>query len=382
MKKKGMTLTSVLVAVALTSALAMATAKLISNQAKMNKIMTLTDQRDMITRFYSALMHNRVVWQCTLYDTSNSALLDEISGTTKPPNRSVELRTPDCKFKETADASGKGIKIEELRELTATHGSGDHYRSSGKFFSTAADNSVLLGQSLTEPDTGGWWKVSLTTVGIAKGSVDLTLTVEFDLAKYKAAHAGFDPPNIRETTTYKVRKGDPNIENMEEDCAISAVVAIDDLDSGVRGVTCSSGLGAQLVDVPAVLPEQKGNFLHTLADGTDARVGSAAGTENRTGLKIENVLPHAIENITSSGDYVETVVNSKDGVLAFPKKAAPCPHSDSVLWKIDKEGFFTNHRGPRGVQGLPGPPGRWGRKGDKGDPAPPCPATPPDCASI
>ena len=381
MKQKGMTLTSVLVAVALTSALAAATAKLISNQTKLNKIMTLTDQRDMITRFYSALMHNRVVWLCTLYDTSNSALLDDISGTTTPSNRSVELRTPDCKFKEAANAGGKGIKIEELRELTATHGSGDHYRSSGKFFSTAADNSVLLGQSLTEPETGGWWKVSLTTAGISKGSVDLTLTVEFDLTKYKAAHAEFDPPDFRETTTYKVRKGDPNVENMEEDCTNSAVVSIDDLNSGVRGVTCSSDLGVYLVDVPTVLQEKKGNFLHTLADGTDARVGTAPGTENRVGLEIEYVFPHAIENITSSGDYVETVVNSKPGVLAF-SAGNVCSNNSPVLWKIDKDGFFTNHKGPRGVQGLPGPPGYWGPKGEKGDPAPACPSPKPDCSSI
>ena len=165
MQRNGMTLTSVLVAVALTSALAVATAKLISNQAKLNKIMTLTDQRDMIARFYTALMHNRLVWRCTLYDPNNSALLDFISKTANSFSGNVELRTPDCKFKENFKTGGtKGI--EELRVLTNAHGSGDHYRSSGAFFAT--NNPVILGDSLTEHDNSGWWKVSLTASAIAK----------------------------------------------------------------------------------------------------------------------------------------------------------------------------------------------------------------------
>ena len=366
MKRKGMTLTSVLVAVALTSALAVATSKLISNQSKLNKIMELTDQRDMITRFYSALMHNRIVWRCTIYDPNNSALLDYISNTTNSFSDKVELRTPDCKFEEEFTTTGTAAGIKELRPLTAPHSSGNHYRSSGAFFDT--NNPMLLGKSITEHTSDGWWNAALTANSINKGSVDLTLTITFDRTKYKAAHGDFEPPDIRDTVEYKVRKGDPNVENMLEDCNTSAVVAIGDLASGLREVTCSSDFGIQLVNVPNVGTGQQGNFLHTLADGSDARVGG-----DRTGLKIENVLPHAIENITTSGDYQLTPVNGAAGVLAFPAGSAPCSNNEPVLTAISAgSGVWDNHKGPQGVQGLPGPPGRWGPQGPPGYPAPAC----------
>ena len=375
MKHTGMTITSVLVAVALTSALAVATAKLISNQAKLNKIMTLTDQRDMIVRFYSALMHNRLAWRCTLYDPQNSALLAYITNTTASFSGNVELRTPDCKFKENFNTTGTAKGIEELLVLTGTHGSGDHYRSSDAFFDT--NNPVMLGDSLTEHNNDGWWQVRLTGSAIAKGSIDLTLAVEFDEVKYKAKHGGFDPPDIRDTVVYKVRKGDPNIQDVKSTCADNeAITAIDDLRSD-RGVTCSDDF---LVDVPNIKPGAKGNFLHTLADGADlsARVGSASGTEGRTGLLLSNEYPFAIHNITAQGDYRHTNVSGQRGVLgSHCMEEDTSLNTDYVLHSIaGSPGTLTYgcsyNRGPKGRQGLPGPLGHEGDRGPRGHPAPPC----------
>ena len=369
----GMTLTSVLVAVALTSALAVATAKLISNQVKLNKIMTLTDQRDMIVRFYSALMHNRLVWRCTLYDPSNSALLDFISNTTNSFSGNVEMRTPDCKFKE--NFSGGGVAELVQFQATETHGSGDHYRSSGAFFDT--NNPSILRDSLTEHYDDGWWEVSLTASAIAKGSVDLTLTVQFDKDKYKTKHAQFDPPDIRDTVVYKVRKGDPNIKGIESRCHDNnkAIIAIDDLRSD-RGVTCSNDF---LVDVQRIGASASGNFLHTLADGADAnaRVGRASGTEDRTGLLVANEYPFAIHNITAQGDYRYTNVSGARGVLGSHCTEKNSVDSDYVLHSIAGSPGTLNYgcsynRGPRGKQGLPGALGHEGDQGERGDPAPAC----------
>ena len=406
MKQKGMTLASVLVAVALTSALAVVASKLVSNQAKLNKIMTLTDQRDMITRFYSALLHNRVVWRCTLYDSNNRHLLEYISDTTNSlANDKFELRTPDCKFKErvgslTTPAGDTTSGIEELHTLTAAHGSGDHYRSSSAFFAT---NPMHLKESLTTHDADGWWIVELTADPIAKGSVDLVLTVTFDHAKYKTAHANFDPPDIRDVVTYKVRKGDPNVEGVSEDCADHAVVAIDDLATGIRNITCSED---PLVKISNLPPNKKGKFLHSLADGKETTIiPSARGIsdpldpsvltqshiQGRTGLRQAIGKYYAITLITEDGDYELTPVdeftatNPAPGVLGFrpplPGSPGVCLHNSPALSEIiNGEGKWTNHQGPRGKQGLPGPHGHWGGSGDPGPPAPPCPATPPTCS--
>ena len=393
MKQKGMTLTSVLVAVALTSALAVVASKLVSNQAKLNKIMTLTDQRDMITRFYSALMHNRLVWRCTLYDTNNSALLAYITNTAASFSGTVELHTPDCKFKENSITEG----IEELRTLTSAHGSGDHYRSSGAFFDT--HNPVLLGESLTEHDANGWWRVRLTANPIAKGSIDLVLTVEFDEDNYKARHANFDPPDIRDTTEYKVRLGEPNVQGSQKDCSDKAIVAIDDLASGLRSITCSID---DLVDVPDVGTQARGHFLHSLPDGKrvgDAshllvgspapdvmitRAAMATDTTDRTGLRRAIPEQYAITQIYADGSYELAPVDGDPGVLGFkpalPGSQGVCLHNSPALSEIiGGVGKWTNHQGPRGKQGLPGPHGHWGDPGDPGPPAPPCPATPPPC---
>ena len=385
MQQKGMTLVSVLVAVALTAALAVASSRLISNQVKINKIMDLTDQRDMIARFYTALMHNRVVWRCTLYDPSNSSLLACISDTASCGVGHVRLKTPDCKFKAASGTSPSSHEgLEELRPLTGTHGVGDHYPASGTFFTT---NPTVLGESITEHDNNGWWATRLSAASVAKGSIDLVLTITFDRDKYKSRHAGFEPPDIRDTLTYRVRHGDPNVQGREEDCANTAVITVDDLATGLRGITCSD---AKLVDVqdnnarPVI---HKGQFLHALADGSDARVGNGGtGTQDRTGLKVEDIFPHAIQDINTHGDSIRVEVNSKDGVLGFEPKQEPCPaaKNDPVLAEITSTGEpkWDNQRGPRGAQGLPGPPGYWGLDGCQGRPSPPCPSPQPSCLSV
>ncbi|MDE3268734.1 MAG: collagen-like protein, partial [Pseudomonadota bacterium] len=263
-------------------------------------------------------------------------------------------------------------------ELTATHGTGDHYRSSGAFFDV--HNPITLGDSLTDHNANGWWKVALTASSVAKGSIDLVLTVDFDENAYKTAHANFDPPDIRDSIEYRVRKGEPNIDNVEEDCGTRAVVAIADLASGTRGVTCSTDplVNVQSHNARAIV--HRGKFLHTLADGTDPRVGDANGTEDRTGLRIDNVYPFAIKNITTVGDYRLVPVEGANGVLTGHCTTHALGGTDAnyVLHGISGSPGILRYQcsynlGPQGKQGLPGPLGHEGPKGDPGLPAPPCP---------
>ncbi|MDE3270271.1 MAG: hypothetical protein OYH77_08340, partial [Pseudomonadota bacterium] len=176
-------------------------------------------------------------------------------------------------------------------------------------------------------------------------------------------------------------------DNVEEDCGTRAVVAIADLASGTRGVTCSTD---PLVSVPALMSPPSGNFLHTLATGSDTRVGGG-----RTGLQRMVASSRAIADISFSGAYELAAIGSnldgtpKPGVLGFVR---PSSITCATTLAGDLRGQnlpalseiagghprWTHHLGPQGKQGIPGPPGY---KGPQGAPGPPgtCPTTPPPC---
>ena len=64
----GLTLTSLMIAMALSGVISVAGVRLVANQMKGMQILDLVDKGDAIYKFYSNLLHDDMVWWCSLYD--------------------------------------------------------------------------------------------------------------------------------------------------------------------------------------------------------------------------------------------------------------------------------------------------------------------------
>ena len=357
-QQSGLTLTSLLTAVALTGVLAVSASKLVVNQSKMAKVLYLIDQREAIARFYSEMMNNELAWKCTLYDTHNSSLLTQVISTTAASfSGAVELHTPDCAFEEKTVGNQR---YAEFDVLTSPYGIGGAYRSSGSFFPT---NPIYLADSLTEEDADGWWEVSLTGSGIAKGSVDLMLKMKFLKNKYMSAHGNFNPPDIKEDLEYRVRHSREAIAGGDADCGSSAVVAIGDLvGASVKDVSCSTH---NLINVAGGGATDQGNVV--LGFSSSAIVRTEDGVNHRSAiLRYDTGLyPYSQKGISfiRNGGIPSPPTENRTLV-----RVGSCSQFNAVV-STDLGGGFScaNNAGPKGGTGPKG----------RSDMPCPCPASSP-----
>ena len=173
----GLTLTSLMVAVALSGMLAVAGTRLVVNQMTGLRVMELRDKGDSIFKFYSNLLHDDKVWWCTLYDgdpntsTPNSDLRNcVLKGSCSGGEQPMRLMGPNCtiKFKANGERDFSAGKFTPGTELIG---------SAGK----------TLKDSVMEPASGGWWEVKVAWEHRGSAAVDLILTQTFNESLWQNA---------------------------------------------------------------------------------------------------------------------------------------------------------------------------------------------------
>ena len=170
--KQGLTLISAVVAMGLMGVIVAAGMKLINNQVTLTKQIEVTDRRSAIVKFYSDLLRDANVWDCTLKHTTNSNLKDYVVNlSTLTINGNVALIAPDCS---TVLVGAAGKK---------------------------------LGNSSAAADANGWWTVKITWQGMGKGAVDLKLTVSLDRTQFNHLH-GFQLDQPLQDQMFKVRRSE------------------------------------------------------------------------------------------------------------------------------------------------------------------------------
>ena len=163
--RQAFTLTSLLVSVALTGIVAAVVLKTFINQLTLTRVIDVIDSRSAIVGFYSDLLRDDSVWQCTL--RHNTDLRDYVVNlSTLVTQGGLDIIAPDCSIV-LAESAGR-----------------------------------KLGDSLNVADANGWWTVTPTWSGVGKGAVDLTLEVSIDRNVFDAQH-GF---KLRQTINNKIIK--------------------------------------------------------------------------------------------------------------------------------------------------------------------------------
>ena len=205
MNKHGLSLVSTMVAIALSSIVAVAAGKLITNQTALAKIEELHDRRQAILKFYTDMLKNEAIVKCTL--EGNSSLNEHVKKyQTSSGVSSAALIPPSC--------------------------SGSLIPSGGMY----------LGESISIAKSDGWWKISFGWEGKGKGAVDFVVDICFDRDKHKAAYPSYDVPPLKHECPSKksvrVRYSENSVQAGDKDCVNKAVVDIA-LHTVNRQVTCS-----------------------------------------------------------------------------------------------------------------------------------------------
>ena len=261
-KQRGLTLTSIMVAVALSGVLAVAGVRLVVNQMNALRVMELIDKGDTIFKFYSNLLHDDQVWWCTLYHDIEGSATTHInknmrecvfsvdSSKCKSAEQNLELRGPDCEFKEPV-VGGK-TKRRFKYEDHEVGGRDFYYQGAGKAknFTSSPTTFIPSGgkplkDSVIKSASGGWWNVKLTWKDATSGggttghAVDLILTQTFDANKWMTVPTGGKRylPQLNYPRQLRMRRSANYIDYGSRDCGDYAVTAIA-LHTANRTVSC------------------------------------------------------------------------------------------------------------------------------------------------
>ena len=228
--KHGMTLTSILVAVALSGIIAVFGGRLVVNQMFMVATASLIDRGNTIMQFYLNVLRDREVWRCTMFDTANTNFKDFVLGNGVAVT-GIELRGPNC-----AQHDWRSHPT-----LTADSDRGDLLlpKNADKFIGDSIANKA------TSP-SAGWWKIRIEVVQRGgRGDVDLVLKLCLDETKFNDNHR----KRRQIPRAYKFRCGVKNQERrvrysenaIKNDCSGRAVTGIGDRSgAGIISVDCTS----------------------------------------------------------------------------------------------------------------------------------------------
>ena len=235
--KRGMTLTSLLLAVALSGIIAVFGGRLIVNQMFMAATAELIDKGDAVMQFYLNALRDREVWRCTIHDSSNTGFREYVFGTGVAVT-GISLREPRCQtLNPTLNPAGQEWQTHPT--LTGSNRSGELLPSG---------TAKYVGDSISGASVGsgdGWWKVELKVEPAGgRGDVDLVLNLCLQETVYTDKHKGQAqvprgyrykcPTNL----TRRVRYSENAI---DDDCAQKAIISVTDRrGAGVIDSTCST----------------------------------------------------------------------------------------------------------------------------------------------
>ena len=340
MTNSGMTLTSMLVALALTSVTAVFGTRLVIDQLSLANSVIIMSKGESIFRFYSALVLDSDAWQATLNgDTDLKDYVKRHDVSPPAPNNKISLTLRDAIGNVMIPSSGMKLKDEIVYNST--------------------------------PD--GWWEVELSWVKMGRGSVDLILELCLNKATFQSAPEnlgrqnianafGFLCPNKKRTT--RIRYSENSVQLPTTTCGAQgkAVRAISTHSApNSRFVTCST---YELVNSNQRCAGRK--LVFAISSG----VGSC--TVNRTGVydtgsPCQNGAHIQVESTGIACSSNSFLVNLS-GTRCYGDEVVCGFNSDMTVQCCKTKG----PDGAQGERGAPsndkGPDGDQGDQGPKGDP--------------
>ena len=234
----GMTLTSILVAVALSGIIAVFGSRLILNQIYMTATASLIDKGNTIMQFYANVLRDKEVWRCTLFDSANTGLRNYVLGTGAAVTQ-LSLREPNCRALTaiTPTRSSDGQEWHTHPTLTGTGRGGELLPKTGKYIA----DSVIDGTGSSH----GWWKINLAVAsGGGRGDVDINLNLCLQESVFISKHKGYT--QVPKSYRYKcpnnlTRRIRYNENAIQDDCASKAIISVTDRGSAaIINATCST----------------------------------------------------------------------------------------------------------------------------------------------
>lgn len=250
---RGMTLTSLMVAVALSGIIAVFGSRLVVNQMFMAATAELIDQGDTVMSFYVNALRDRKVWRCTLFDTGNEDFRKLVLGGVGTTAQ-VSLRDPRCKSLTSITPTTivgvvDPLRLHEWRNHPILSGSDrgeELLPKAGKY----------VGDSIAGSDVGasdGWWKINLEAKQAGgKGDVDMILKLCLQESVYVAKHKKrkqvprayryvCPPVTLPRTSEYMIRRVrySENAIKKNTCSANKAIISVGDRSQGLISTTCS-----------------------------------------------------------------------------------------------------------------------------------------------
>ena len=347
--KHGMTLTSLLVAVALSGIIAVFGGRLIINQMFMAATAELIDQGDTVMSFYVNALRDREVWRCTLFDTANEDFRKLVLGGIGTTAQ-VSLRDPRCKSLVGSSAiAPTRFGLHEWRNHPILSSNTDR----GKELLPKAGKYV--GDSISGDDVGasdGWWKINLEAKQAGgKGDVDMILKLCLQESVYTTKNKGYrhvprgyrykcpstSPPSSGQNMTRHIRYS----ENVIKDSCSSgkAIISVTDRTGpGIISTGCSS---FNLLSIRSASPYE----LDPLGQRTD-----------RQGIKPES--PDDKHPVIGTDDTGSLIIGTDRALVGRLPMICPTERGgiEQVLCGFTDAGSARccTPRGPKGPKGLKG----------------------------
>ena len=329
----GMTVTSMLVALALTSVTAVFGTRLVIDQLSLANSVIIMSKGESIFRFYSALVLDSDAWQATL--NGNTTLRDYVK-----------------KYDVSSSSTKHAL---DLRDAM-----GNIMIPSGGM---ALKNEVVYNPAIT----GGWWEVELSWVKMGKGSVDLILELCLNKTNFQSAPENLGRKNIanafgflcsNKKRTTRIRYSENSVQLPATTCGAQgkAVMAISTHNApNSRVVTCSTH---ELVNSNRRCGGRK--LVFAISSG----VGSC--TVQRTGVHNVSCTGGRHVQVESSG--LRCSVNS----FLVNRSGSKCGAGSVVCgFNSDMTVQCCSATGPEGAQGPRGVASNFkGETGDRGNRGP------------
>ena len=321
---RGMTLTSIMVAVALSSIIAVFGTRMITDQLTLANTAVLIAKGDSVFRFFSGLVMDSDIWEKTL--DNDSGLKNYVKGHTTSTSSKTRTKMVDINGKTLIPSTGATLK-------------------------DAISSSV----------SGGWWKVDLFWEGKGKGTVDMIL----ELCLSKTAFQN-DPKNDgkkaiansfaflcekNKKKTMRIRYSEQSLQ--ARSCNGRAVVAIDRHSASTsRQVRCSS---YRLVNTNQQCAN--GTFLNKIQSGSGECATGRTGVDPTTCRR--GSFLQVLSNGTTRCSTAKLLVKRNEG--RCPASGGSPEHDVVCGFESDMSVRCCKSKGEKGVQGQ-----RLGAKGRTG----------------
>ena len=328
----GLTLTSILVALALSGIVAVFSTRMVTDQMALANTAVLLAKGDSVFRFFNGIISDSDVWEKTLEHSSNSSLKTYVKGHGTSVDSSSTRNTLTL--------------IDHLNKVVIPSG------------------GVKLKDTISTNVTGGWWDVKLSWIKMGHGSVDLIFELCLDKTNFQSAPENDGRKAIANSFGYLCpKKREARIRYSENslkatNCGGKAVVAVNHHSHpNSRRVTCST---YNLINPTLSCGDR--TFVHEVGSGIGVCASGRVGAQPIT---------------CYNGSFVQI---NRDGTLScssdrflVKKSQSSCPHPYVVCGFNSSRGVQccnstgpTGAQGPRGIIGDRGPPGFNGRKGADG----------------